>query len=1044
MLAGGVVASLPTPMAWFTMAEVEGAGTVIDASGNGRNLTLGANVQIVDTERYGKALKFSGTTADWARFSCPAVTNTTISFWLNRDAQDSSITNASGTELNTIPYFLNTGYSGFGINYGRNTENISFINQANNPQSNFLAFDVLARLAWHHVAIIVEHIGTDTVSGFEILKCTSCRDGYFYKSIVWTNNAAMRTGTQTATIGNSGAGGNRPISGLMADIRFYDQALTPAQVVQVASEGGGAGAPELVMHWAFDEMTANEDGTFTTPEATGSGATMTLGENMTLVDDGVIGKALCFRGTSGLGGRATSIDRPIYEYTATCWVRRSSQAHLYDALVDNPYPRLFDSFTSSGGGGYCIFEDLAGNGKGFSLMPAGAGTTFKARTWHALSDVDVWSHLAMVTRYITEGADAGKGIIDFYVNGEPVHSYDLQAVFNLVPVQAGRTFWVGNASGGYNANRYFCGELDDFRIYDGALSANEVRRIYRGLAAISAGPDFTVTGDSAVLAGTVGNQAEGTLRKGYAGTTAWSLVSAPEGGEGAAILQPEATLTSVTLPVAGEYVFRLTISDLGASMSDDVAVTRVVEDTANTAPTVSLAAMAAVTLPAPLELTATVSDDGRPAPAALRTRWTKKSGPGGVWFEPADAVSTKAYFSVGGTYVLTCYADDGQAQTASDVTVTVADAADGDTLTNGLTRCWTLEGHALPFGTDAVTGTPLSSAPDYVTRAYLPGRLGNGIRCMGAYLSYFNTGLSFAETKDPAMTQNWWPVEQYQTISAWIKIDSTDTNEVLGANILMQPYTLGIRYNETGTSAQTGGFCIHQQGALDTGGINIGWARYFYPAPTVSPVDRWMHICAVVDRREGLDMEMWYDGVKQTRLNAGSARGRVNGNKILLGGHDKADGNDYNGCWTNSVSGGFYSRTFPGVIDEVRIWTRKLSEGEIRYLAANPVIDPNRAPTIDVPDVPPRMVEKRVTAVAAAVFDDALPTGSVLTYAWSVLSDNASDAVFGDASARETTFTAYAAGTYKLQLVVSDGERTTYSRICTVDVSTAGTLIRIR
>lgn len=64
MLAGGVVASLPTPMAWFTMAEVEGAGTVIDASGNGRNLTLGANVQIVDTERHGKALKFSGTTAD--------------------------------------------------------------------------------------------------------------------------------------------------------------------------------------------------------------------------------------------------------------------------------------------------------------------------------------------------------------------------------------------------------------------------------------------------------------------------------------------------------------------------------------------------------------------------------------------------------------------------------------------------------------------------------------------------------------------------------------------------------------------------------------------------------------------------------------------------------------------------------------------------------------------------------------------------------------------------------------------------------------------
>ncbi len=98
-------------------------------------------------------------------------------------------------------------------------------------------------------------------------------------------------------------------------------------------------------------------------------------------------------------------------------------------------------------------------------------------------------------------------------------------------------------------------------------------------------------------------------------------------------------------------------------MSDDVTVTRVVEDTANTAPTVSLAAMAVVTLPAPLELTATVSDDaGRHQRRSARAG--PKSGSGGVWFEPADAVSTKAYFSVGGTYVLTCCADDGQAQTA--------------------------------------------------------------------------------------------------------------------------------------------------------------------------------------------------------------------------------------------------------------------------------------------------------------------------------------------------------------------------------------------
>ena len=449
-------------------------------------------------------------------------------------------------------------------------------------------------------------------------------------------------------------------------------------------------------------------------------------------------------------------------------------------------------------------------------------------------------------------------------------------------------------------------------------------------------------------------------------------------------------------------------------------------------------------MPAPLALEATISDDGRPAPASLRTRWTKTSGPGGVWFEPANDSATKAYFSVGGTYVLTCCASDGQAQTTSDVTVTVADAADGAALTNGLTRYWALEGHARPFGTDAVTATPFLTGPDYVTSVYVPGRLGNGIRCYGAHLCYFNTGSVLEETKDPEMTKNWWPLEQYQTVSAWLKIDSADTNEVLGANILMMPMTLGIRYNETGTSSQTGGFCIHQQGSTTVDGGSIGWKQYFYPAPAVSPADRWMHICAVIDRRYGIDMEMWYDGVKQTRLNSGSCPGRMSGQTILLGGHNRNDGNDYNGCWTNSVSGGFYSRTFPGVIDEVRIWTRKLSEGEIRYLAANPVIDPNRAPAIDVPDLPARTVEKRVTLFKAVAFDDALPSGGALTYAWSVLSDNASDAVFGDASARETTFTARVAGAYIVQLAVSDGERTSCSQPCYVEVTVAGTIIRLR
>ena len=80
----------------------------------------------------------------------------------------------------------------------------------------------------------------------------------------------------------------------------------------------------------------------------------------------------------------------------------------------------------------------------------------------------------------------------------------------------------------------------------------------------------------------------------------------------------------------------------------------------------------------------------------------------------------------------------------------------------------------------------------------------------------------------------------------------------------------------------------------------------------------------------------------------------------------------------------------------------------------------------------------------AAAFDDGEPTGGTLTDEWSLLSGDATAASFGDATARETTFTATTIGTYVLQLAVSDGERTSYSAPLTVEVVAAGAVIVIR
>ncbi len=1061
-----VFADLPAPMVWFDMKEMNGE-KVKDASGNGWDLALGPTVEIVDDPLVGKALKVTGQTTDWATFSCPVVTNTTICFWIRRDAQDSSILNSSGNEQNSIPYIMSTGYSGFGINYGRGDGNISLINQQNSPQTNFSGANP-KRCEWHHMAFAISY---SDEGEFGQLTCRSYLDGAFAKETVQANNKAMRLpAQQNVTLLNNAAPGSRPTSGLYADFRFYNTCLSGDEVRSVVMSGV---KNKLVMRYTFDEISTSVDGNgrHSTPEATGYSSAMTLGKNMSLVDDGIEGKALRFMATTEVGGLVTAPVMPLAERTYSVWVRLSSRCKELDAIVDNQYPRLFNEHRASaaGNGGYCIFSDCATHDRGFHFMPSGCGTTAKAVTSYGVTDFDVWSHLTIVEHYEANGTG---GVVDMYVNGEPAAvthtAYDLEILQGSIPFQ------IGNA--GVLGNRYFCGDMDEFRLYNYALSAGEVKRLYRGLAQISAGEDFTIAGNEGVLHGTVTANAGDNYRKGYAGELAWSLVSAPEGGEGAAILQPHAAETAVTLPVAGTYVFRLTISDLGVSKSDDVTVTCVAPDAANAAPSVSVAASAqAITQPDAVTLTATVTDDGKPTPTKTRVRWTKKSGPGGVWFEPDDAPVTKASFGAAGNYVLTCTADDGLAVASVDVTVAVADRTDGKNLASDMIHYWSLDSQCVPYSPDGGSApVALTTLPDYNHLRYVPGKVGNGARAFGysGTGAYWTPNVAVGEEAmdDPGNAyggSNLPPKNDYLTVSAWVYIDPEDVNlkagKVVGANVVGQGYTFGLRYNEKWSPADAvneGGFTLYQQGR---GGSNasggITYCMVHYPVPNPSPLGRWLHVCGVWARNaSNVDLwEMWYDGVKQTASRAnGANRGRINANKLMIGGMEyngsakNGDGTlnaggSYNANWPigNSLTE-FYSRTFPGVVDEVRIWKRKLTPEEIRFLAANPIIDANRGPAVDAPTKTGRTEVGRTAQVMAAAFADKLPTGGALTYAWSVLSDNASLASIGNASSAETTFTASAKGTYVLQLAVSDGERTVYSKPLTVNVMAPGMVISIR
>lgn len=447
-------------------------------------------------------------------------------------------------------------------------------------------------------------------------------------------------------------------------------------------------------------------------------------------------------------------------------------------------------------------------------------------------------------------------------------------------------------------------------------------------------------------------------------TVTWSKVSGPGT---VTFADANAVDTTATFSAEGVYELRLTADDSELSANDKMTVTVSSTPPVNQAPSVDAGANQTITLPSTASLNGTVSDDGLPnPPAAVTVGWTKVSGPGTVTFGDAVAVDTSASFSVAGTYVLRLTANDSALSAQDDVTITVNEQGG-----NAPVAQWKFDDGSGGTATDA-SGNGYDGVITGATWA--SGKLGGALRFDGNDYVDAGDNLDFVSPAD-------------FTIAAWINANSINTSD---------QRTIVSKWGGSGSTNRAYRFEIEKDRRMVA---LLAGQNSVTKSTTVLTTNRWYHVALTVSQ-SGNQVRVYVNGVMEGTNNSFT---RALGNSpyaLRIG--NRSDN----------------SQNFDGLIDDVRIYDRVLSDIEVAALAqASPT---NQGPNVNTGG------NQSITLPASAVLngtvsDDGLPNPpGALTTVWSKVSGPGT-VTFGNASAVDTTASFSVAGTYALRLTANDG-----------------------
>ncbi len=442
----------PSPLGEWKLDENTGT-SAFDTSGNSFTGTLTAGPTWT-TGKNGAAVKFDGTDdyvdmGDQNTLDIGDTDDFTISAWFNITslAADSVVVTKSSSRTTGDSYMIyihNTdGKVRFKVGDGTN---YYLVESATSVSVN----------TWYHVTGVWDQdSATNTeiyINGIDDNGTDTCTTAC---TITTIGDAST---TNTFRLGSEAGTPAQFFPGSIDQVRFYKYVRTPAQITWDYNQG------KPIAHWKMDEASWN--GTAgEVKDSSGNGLTGAAAGNATTTTSGKYNNAGTFDGTGDYFDATYNSKMDITgDFTLAAWVNLST------ASVGNQFIITKRSGTG-GGGGYDI---AMGNASEiFCQTDDGATTTSSSTPTGIITTGAGWQHIAAVRsgtscRIYIDGVDR--------TSSAGTHT-TLGTNTNAIRV-----------GGNLNNSEYWHGQIDDARIYNYAMSSQQVKAMMNESAALRYGP----------------------------------------------------------------------------------------------------------------------------------------------------------------------------------------------------------------------------------------------------------------------------------------------------------------------------------------------------------------------------------------------------------------------------------------------------------------------------------------------------------------------------------------------------------------------------